>query len=425
MGITYVIPTIVLLAAGIYLLVKKRFVNAGRILILFCIVEVTVFSVLFGILAAAFSTVHAEFYAIIFLILGILAIIFSACALWGVLKKKHVYIPLCVSILLCALSIGGVSLYQSYIDRIPTIDESKNMLAEYAPYAEGSKVAELGEASDLILEGDLPKMNGATALYPIYSAFAKAVYPKEVLENIARKDPERDLYHFQDNEYLQCDTTTWAYKKIVSGEADIVFVGGPSEEQEQFAKDSGVELIYTPIGKEAFVFFVNSKNPIDDLTLEQIQDIYSGKITEWGALGAGGLGKIQAFQRDEGSGSQSALVRMMEGKELMTPPQEDVINGMGGIISQTADYKNFKNAIGYSFRFYATEMVQNDQIKLLSINGIAPDIENIENGTYPIASEFYAVTRSDMSENTQKLLDWIVSEQGQKLIALTGYTALN
>ena len=109
---------------------------------------------------------------------------------------------------------------------------------------------------------------------------------------------------------------------------------------------------------------------------------------------------------------------------LMDPPREDRIDGMGGIIDQTADYKNYKNAIGYSFRFYSTEMVGNEQIKLLSVNGVAPTLENIENGTYPIASQFFAVTRSDADENTQALLNWILSEEGQELIEKTGYTPL-
>ncbi len=130
------------------------------------------------------------------------------------------------------------------------------------------------------------------------------------------------------------------------------------------------------------------------------------------------------FQRDKGSGSQSALERLMAGRELIKAPEEDVIDVMSGIITRTADYRNYKNAIGYSFRFYSTEMAGNEQIKLLSINGVAPTGENIENGTYPIASEFYAVTRTDAGENTIRLLEWIQGEQGQSLIEKTGYTPL-
>jgi phosphate transport system substrate-binding protein len=197
------------------------------------------------------------------------------------------------------------------------------------------------------------------------------------------------------------------------------------KKQLEYAKEKGVELELTPIGYEAFVFFVNSKNPIDEVSLEDIKEIYSGKITKWNELGVSGFGKIRAFQREEGSGSQSALLRLMEGKELMIPPKEDVVWGMGEIIKQTANYKNFKNALGFSFRFYSTEMVKNSQIKLLKINGVAPTRENIENGTYPITSNFYAVTRKgDTSENTKKLIDWILSNEGKEIIDKTGYTPI-
>ena len=70
-------------------------------------------------------------------------------------------------------------------------------------------------------------------------------------------------------------------------------------------------------------------------------------------------------------------------------------------------------------------MVQNGEIKLLELNGIAPTKENILNDTYPVASEFFAVhLASNDNPNIQPLLDWILSEQGQTLIDRTGYVAL-
>ena len=57
-----------------------------------------------------------------------------------------------------------------------------------------------------------------------------------------------------------------------------------------------------------------------------------------------------------------------------------------------------------------------------NIEGIEPNLNNIENGTYPIASEFFAVTRTNADENTKKLLDWVLSNQGQELVKKTGYT---
>ena len=290
------------------------------------------------------------------------------------------------------------------------------MLVRYAPYAENSETAELDEESELKLSSDIPRMDGATALYPIYAAFAKAVYPKELIDDVGEAAAV--------NEYLMCSTTTGAYRNIVTGDADIIFAAAPSDEQRAYAEENGVELVYTPIGREAFVFFVNGQNPIENITVDEIRGIYGGEITEWEQLGVRGMGEIRAFQRDEGSGSQSALIRLMRDKPLTEPPKADVIAGMGGIISKTADYKNYKNAIGFSFRFYSTEMVENDSIKLLSVDGVYPDIRNIESGAYPLTSEFYAVVRKDGSENVKLLLDWITGEQGRELIERAGYTPI-
>ncbi len=369
------------------------------------------FSLLF-LVAAMFM--DEGFYAVMTVAFSALLIALILCSLWGAIRKKAVWIPLCSCLAVCILATGIYAGYQAYIDSIPVVAEQGNeMLHTYAPYGEESRVASLDAEADLKLSENLPRMDGATALYPIYSAFAKAVYPKAVLET-----------PYYNSAYVMCHTTTGAYESIVTGDADIIFAAMPSDEQMEFAKEQGVTLEFTPIGREAFVFFVNAKNPIEDITFEQIQQIYAGELTQWEALGVKGFGNIRAFQRDEGSGSQSTLVRLMGEKPLMTPPKADVVDGMGGIIEQTADYKNYKNAIGYSFRFYATQMVKNDQIKLLRVNGVAPTTENIENGTYPLASHFYAVTRSDASENTKKLLEWILSAQGQELIERTGYTPL-
>ena len=117
---------------------------------------------------------------------------------------------------------------------------------------------------------------------------------------------------------------------------------------------------------------------------------------------------------------------------LMDPPQEDVYDIMSGIYQAVADYKNYQNAIGYSFLFYTTKMVSDDQVKLLSIGGIEPNTENIINGTYPFAGDFYAITavnhKADAEEqrasNTDEFIKWMLSPQGQNLIQKTGYVPL-
>lgn len=97
---------------------------------------------------------------------------------------------------------------------------------------------------------------------------------------------------------------------------------------------------------------------------------------------------------------------------------------MGGIISEVSQYRNYKNAIGFTFRFYSTEMVDNDQIKLLEIDGVAPTKENIRAGTYPITSELYIVTAGSDNRNVEPLIEWVLSKQGQALVEKVGYVPI-
>ena len=73
--------------------------------------------------------------------------------------------------------------------------------------------------------------------------------------------------------------TSHVYQNLVDGKADVVFVAEPSEEDLAYAKSKGVELEIIPTTSSAFVFIVNSKNPVDNLTLDEVVKIYKGDIT--------------------------------------------------------------------------------------------------------------------------------------------------
>ena len=309
---------------------------------------------------------------------------------------------------------------------IPTVDDDRaDLLREYEPFDEDTKAVWLEEPSDLRLDFQEARnltLNGATALYPVYSAFVQAVYP----------EPASDapiLYSTQG--IVRCDGTITAYERLLDGTTDIVFAAAPSQAQLEAAAAAGMEYHLTPIGREAFVFFVNSRNPVTELTVDEIRGIYTGQIANWREVG-GDNQSIRPFQRAEDSGSQSALERLMDGLPLMEPELEDRVGTMGGIIQEVASYRNYRNAIGFSFRFYATEMVESGDIRLLALDGVEPTQETIRNGTYPITETFYAVTAAPIGEpplqerdsTVAAFLDWILSDQGQRLIEQTGYVAL-
>ena len=172
---------------------------------------------------------------------------------------------------------------------------------------------------------------------------------------------------------------------------------------------------------DAFVFFVNADNPVENLTTEQIKSIYSRRITDWKEVGAPSGTKIIPYQRWQGSASQEMFEKFMGDTPIMPPPQEDEVVGEGQIITATANYRNYKSALGFSFRHSTEEMLRNDQIKLLSIDGVAPTIENIRDGSYPLVATAYMVTARPRSANVQKIVDFMLSPEGQKLVEETGY----
>ena len=334
-------------------------------------------------------------------------------------SRKKILLIAFIGSLVCIIFGASYQMLYLYDKNIPrVVDDDELIFTNYTPFTEGNKTVKMN--SDLKLEENLPRLDGATALYPVYASIAENVYPNR--EYLPWKYGEE--YSKEEESLVVCSKTPNAYDRLINKETDIIFVAAPSDKQLEDAKKAGVELELTPIGKEAFVFFVNTKNPVDNLTVKQIQQIYSGEITNWKQAG-GNDERIRAFQRPEGSGSQSALLRLMKGHTLIKPLEEDVVIGMGGIIHQTANYKNYKNAIGYSFRFYSTELVKEKKIRHLAINGVQPTRENIINKTYPITNDFYAVTlKNHTNPNIDLLLDWIKAEQGQHLIEEVGYTSL-
>ena len=325
----------------------------------------------------------------------------------------------------------------------------------YHPWSSREQLPRLNAPASLLIRDDYPKLDGATLAYPIYAAIANEIYAvsdKSELE-----------------QYLACSKTSKAYSRLINGETDVIFVLQPSDEQLQSAKDAGVELHFTPIAKDAFVFFVNDGNPVSNLSIEQIRDIYLEKITNWNEVG-GHDKDILAYQRQENSGSQTAMIKeVMRGEKLPSPPKERTSSGMMIIVlNVAAAYRNNEFSIGYSFRFFTEEMMRSifenrvkaadyikllfsilptshpnsnkrhesyqnamqgvdvlkKPIKLLAVEGVAPNEENLRNGTYPLMVDLYAVTAGSSNPHIQELITWLLSPQGQELIEKTGFVGV-
>ena len=251
-----------------------------------------------------------------------------------------------------------------------------------------------------------PKVDGSIVTLPLAQAF-KSNYTETDINSVNIKHTG----------------THKSFIELLKGNVDLVLVTDISKEDKKLAEKNNIEIEIVPIVKEPFVFFVNKENPVNNLTLEQIQKIYSGEITNWKDVD-GEDNNILAYQRPENSSSQIAMNELiMNGKKMMKPFTETVEQKRADIIDVIPDYSNQKEAIGYAHYHFYKSLYTEDTMKILSIDNISPTEDNIQNGAYKLQSSYYAVIRKNESQNsnTRKLLNAMKSTRGQNIAKEAGY----
>ena len=360
-----------------------------------------------GCFLIGFSSFHPGWEILCFTVF-VLAV--DALCIGAIFRRRRRWLLGCAAVM--AAMIAGIA--GTRLHRYLTVDRYRKLADRidwyrYAPFKENSLVVRVAPDPKYRIDGRLPVIDCAYALYPIGAGAIRALYPEKRF----------------DHELLGADGSDAIYEKLLDHKVDLILALRPSRRQLAEAAKRGVTYDITPVGREAFVFFVHHRNPVDTLTAEQIRQIYSGKLTRWSETGAvGNSSVIKPFQRNEGSGSQTMLQRIMGDTPIMPPLKEDRIGGMGGIINDVASYRNREEALGFSFRFFASEMFKNGEIKLLAIDGVPPTRENIRNSTYPFIAEICVVTVGERSENTRKVVEFLLSPAGQELIDKVGYVPI-
>lgn len=306
--------------------------------------------------------------------------------------KKKIVILLVVLVVTIGVCVGAYFLFTNDKNDTNTLDVPKE--------------PEVTENNKNTLDNDtMPRVDASLATQPLMDAYVEYFANEDILTDVK-------------NNYTN---THPAYEKLVHGETDLIIVTEPSEEELKMARDAGVELTITKVVNEGFVFFVNAKNPVNGLTLDEIVDIYSGKVNYWNEVG-GDNSKIIPYQRPVNSGSQTGMLSLvMKDVPMRTPTSEEAIESMGGIIDIVADYDNNIDGIGYSYYYYANVMYHTPDIKFLAIDGVEPTYETIGNETYPLMTAYYIVTRNDADEKTLVFKDLLLSGEGMKVAEEAGY----
>lgn len=258
---------------------------------------------------------------------------------------------------------------------------------------------------------NFPRLDGSTACIPLGEAICSVLLGES-------REQVQDLIHF--------NRTTQSFRNLMDGVCDLLIAGEPNAAVYEEMKDRGFEADIETFGRDGLVFLVNESNPVDNLTTEQLRGIYSGEITNWSEVG-GEDAPIVPIQRNEGAGSQALMKKLvMKDTPLMEAPGELVPGSMGELMTVVKSYDNSANAIGYSVYYYANDMEMAKGLKLLKIDGVEPSRQTIHDRTYPHLNAYYCVIAHDAPAGspTRILYDWLLSEEGQRLIAGEGYVAV-
>lgn len=296
------------------------------------------------------------------------------------MRKRHI---LSASVLLSAILAAG-----SFSTAIP---------AEEAPSSEAS-------IPHMAYE-DFPRIDGSLACVPMIEALAQKV------TGCTEEEAERTLDDFTN--------TNPCYLELAEGNRDILLVYEAADETKEKLKDYD-PLEQSELGKDALVFLVNEDNPVESLTIQQIYDIYTGKISNWSEVGGNDV-EIKAFLRPETSGSQTLMRKLILGDASLIEGQLEEIPTMEGIINRLKDYENDSNALGFSVYYYASTMHQVPGVRLIKVEGIEPSNETIRLGEYPLVNPFFVVTNKQSSENALAIRDWLLTDDGQAFVEECGY----
>jgi phosphate transport system substrate-binding protein len=216
---------------------------------------------------------------------------------------------------------------------------------------------------------------------------------------------------------------------LINGTVDIANCSRRFEpnEIEQAKKNSGKEPKEFMVGYDALAIYINKSNPLNEITIEQLADIYAegGKITKWSQLGAkipGGSDEIIRVSRQSNSGTYFYFREAILGKGKDFKLGSRDMQGSKDVVELVT---NTPGAIGYSGMGYNTPDVK--QLKVAKKAGdkaYGPSVATTLDHTYPIARPLFMYTLGEPAGAVKKYIDWVHSDEGQKIVLQSGYVSL-
>jgi phosphate transport system substrate-binding protein len=275
-----------------------------------------------------------------------------------------------------------------------------------------------------------PRVDGSTSTHPLSVLVAckiqgvgyewkrppglqRTVFPSRMAHPLLAARIEEEVRHHGTHE---------AFVALIQDKTDVIFVARePSVRELEAARLAGVGFDVSPIALDALVFVVNVNNPIENLTMNQVRDIFGPPGTKsWAALG-GADAAIEPFQREADSGSQELMEKLvMKGSPMRNEQEVPRIYTMAGVVNTVAVHER---GVAYSIYYYVTNMAPNDRVKMIAIDGVKPTSSTIATRAYPLTAEVFVVLRKGMPRESRAALlrDWLQTAQGQAAVQESGY----
>ncbi len=198
---------------------------------------------------------------------------------------------------------------------------------------------------------------------------------------------------------------------VSAGTADIASSSRGLNADEQ---DLGLTPIV--IAHDGIAVIVNDDSPVDNLSTEQLRDIYAGKITNWKEVGGEDL-RIQVINRDEASGTREAFrTIVMDGTPF--DRRSAVLSGTGQVRDVVS---RSRGAIGYISLGFVDSLNAKTSVKAVSVNHVEASEKTVASGGYPISRDLYFFVKGAPSQQAQDYIDYVTSEKMDKQIREAGF----
>jgi phosphate transport system substrate-binding protein len=218
-------------------------------------------------------------------------------------------------------------------------------------------------------------------------------------------------------------------RALIDGSAEMANSSREIKQKEiDQAEEAGVTPVEHVVAYDGIAVIVHPSNPIGEVSVATLSEIFSGHVTDWSKVGSAGTGQIQVISRDSASGTYESFKELVvtlggtdESRDYAAAALKQTSNhGVLALVAQT------KGAIGYVGLGYIDETAK--ALPVIPLGGdaaAAPTVANVKSGAYPISRALYVYTGGEPTGTVKMYLDWIEGPAGQAMVAGLGFVPVN